>query len=234
MTHCTECGAEVLEGAKWCVECGARLAVSDSAEPTRPASEPGMPQSEVARVADERVPAQPRPGTSSRWQKLRPDVKAGIIFGVLWSIVGIINVVSGGAGFVFTWPVAIAFSLGQGVVVARHASRDSRYTEANYLRLGILSGLWVALIDLVVIILLILVMTGMTLGLLVGFLPILVVTTFAQTLAMIGLPGLSAWLYGRYSGKSLALRLTGVGCGCALLIAVVILILGALGISLLG
>lgn len=226
MLYCPECGTANPEQGRFCTECGTELPQPISSQAS---------QSVTSRSSTS-VPQSQSQG-ESWWEDLSPDWKGGIIFGAGWSIASIINIGTVSVGFVFTFPILIALSLIQGIVVARYASRDRRYTQANYLKLGLLSGFWVVLISLATTVLTALVMTGVTLFTILAALPGWILLTFTSILIQLGLPALGSWLYSKYGGKKLIGILVGVGCGVTviigILIAILIAILGSLGISLL-
>jgi len=150
----------------------------------------------------------------------------------------VLKTVTGGAGILFSFPIQVIIMLAQGVMVARFASKDSRYTKADYFRLGLYSGLWTVLLNLALTVAVAAVMVGATLGAAIAALPPLIVTFLAPLIFDITLPGLGAWLYGRYGGKKLIAALAGVGCISLVifggLLAILLAVLANYGIKLLG
>jgi len=176
--------------------------------------------------------------SASWWQRLGPDLKAAAIVYTGFQILAVVNILTGGVGNIVTFPFRIVFSLGQGVLVARLASKDSRYTKADYFKLALLSGLWVSLIDMANIVLFLVVTIGITLGTVLGVLPGIILSSLGNYALGITLTILGAWFYGRYGGKKLVVALVGTGCGCmvicGILIAIVILVLATYGVKLFG
>jgi hypothetical protein len=173
----------------------------------------------------------------SWWQRLSPDWKSAIIFGTMWAILDVLKYSTGGLAFMSFFPIFVGLALLQGVIVARYASNDNRYTQANYLRLGVLSGFWVFVIDMVVGIVVIAVMFGATLGVALALIPAQSITMLISDMITILMPGIGAWAYSKYGGQKLLLTLIGIGCGCMIivlvLIAAAIAILAAIGITIL-
>ena len=116
--------------------------------------------------------------------------------------------------------------------VAQLASKDSRYTKADYLKIGLLSGLWNILIDVVGSVIVVVVLVGVTLGATLAVLPVIIISFLGVFALRITLTGLGSWLYREYGGKKLVGALVGTGCGCmvivGILLAVVIRVLPTL------
>jgi hypothetical protein len=173
----------------------------------------------------------------SWWQRLGPDWKAALLVYLGWLIMESLVTVTGGAGCLFSYPILALIGLGQGVLVMYYASRDNRYTSADCVRLGARSALWTVIVTKVGAVLVAVLFSGITLGMALATLPIVLVAqlggTVIQTVAII----LGSWLSGQYRGKKLISILVGVGCSAAVIVgiltAILTVVLGVLGISLL-
>jgi hypothetical protein len=257
MIYCTECGTLNPEGTKVCIKCNTMLpvlnnvpsvtvetslsesnTVSHTDQPSLPSDIMSTPTSTPGAIRSTATVASSGSTIASWWQRLGPDWKATLIFWVGFLVLLTVNNITGGAGNLVTAPFTIAFALGQGVLVGRLASKDSRYTKADYFRLGLFSGLWTILIDLVLFVVIVVVLFGITLGTVLAALPVLLVSSLANFAFTITLTSIGGWLYGRYGGKKLIAALVGTGCGfmviIGILLAIVIAVLATNGIKLFG
>ena len=175
MIYCTECGTSNPDGAQVCSNCKTELPIVNNN--TLPesidslSSQPDYQQSEQPPISLETT-------DTSWWQRLRPDLKASIVFYVAWWVLGTLSTVTAGAACILSFPVLVVASLLQGLYVAKLASRDSRYTQAVYWQLGALSGLWSSLMDILTQVTIFVIMAGATLGGAVAVLPIFIVKLF--------------------------------------------------------
>jgi hypothetical protein len=162
-------------------------------------------------------------------QKLTPDLKGAFIG---WAVFLILSTVGSMTdemgGEIFILPFKIALTVGQGVLVAKFASNDNRYTKADYLRLGFYSSLWSILFSVLSNMISVNLIRGVPLGPVPDwgsfvFLAILVgpITIFSVVLTSLG-----AWLYGKYDGNPpiSTLKKVGYGCGCILVVGILIVI----------
>ena len=232
MIYCTECGTPNPEGTQACLKCNTTLPVLDNVPsvPSRSVG-PAPPVSNTVPASTTPVPISVAPvgpylgsTSASWWQRLGPDWKAALIFWIGYLVLSTVNTITGGLGSIFSVPFNIAIALGQGVFVAQLASKDSRYTKADYLKLGLLSGLWNILIDLVGFVVIVVVMVGATLGTTLAVLPVIIIFLLGVFALRITLTGLGSWLYRQYGGKKLVGALAGTGCGCMVIVGVLLAI----------
>jgi hypothetical protein len=220
------------DGAQWCAECGTRLPTLEETVAARPpAQAPPFAASHSAQSASipqQRRSTPPNSSNATWWQKLSPDWKGAIVFGLGWLILSFITTSTGGAGCIFSYPILTVVCLGQGAFVARQATQDSRYTPADHLKLGLFSSLWTLLLEKMFAILIAVLLIGGTFGGALVALPTLIIAQLGSIVIQVGATGLGAWLYGRSGDKNRLGFLAAVGAGAVALVCVLMAIATAL------
>jgi hypothetical protein len=153
----------------------------------------------------------------------RPDVKAGLIFGLISGVFQAINLTTGGMAFVMGWPIFIAESLLLGMVVVQFASHDSLFSPKDYIRLAFYSSFWSIIAQFLIGVIVAVVLMGLTLGTAVVALITGLASSLFAILLQVIFPPIGAWMYIKFGGKRLIAGTIGLGCGCSLLL----IILGA-------
>lgn len=218
--RCSECGTQNPDNAERCSKCGASLSVgSDSSV----VEHTGAPlESAVEKTQSEASTK------TSWWKRLSPDWKVSLILALVWAALTTLTSVTAGASCIFSFPFHIAFSLGQGVLVGRIASQDPRYTEKEFVKLGLRSGLWSSLIDIILSGLTTALVLGASLGAFAVALPPIIIAHLGVIALKMTLVFVGTWLYIRYGGKKLVGALTVVGILATILVCVLMVIISAI------
>lgn len=233
-TRCSKCGMQNPDGAEWCVECGSQLSGADH-------NLSSVLISSEAVATETPLPPLDRPSiatstSSSWWQRLSPDLKASLTFLLGWEALTALTSITAGTSCVASFPFYVAAALGQGIMVGRFASKDSRYSKEDYLKLGLRSGLWSGLITFIVAFVLTAIILGATLMVAVSVLPLAVVSHLGGIALRMIMVTIGSWMYGKYGGRKLTTAVViagvlGMVIACMLMV-IVSAILATAGISL--
>lgn len=178
----------------------------------------------------------------SWWQNLPPDMRASLSLSIIYFIIGMINLTTGGLGFLLSFFGLLIMAFIQGFLVVRFALQDIRYTNKNKVVLALQSGIWTWFFSALFFILGAIILIGISLGTIIpvlfATLPVILVLTLTELpLFSIG-SAIGAWLYTKFGGQKLIIYSCLTGCGCSilfsLLFAGLVLLLGTLGIQLLS
>ncbi len=163
-----------------------------------------------------------------------PWLRAGLIAGLALSVLELISNLIPVIGFVFTGPLNLIVYYLQGVLAARYAAADARFTARRRVSQAAISGLATGVVLAVVFTLISYgILLPATLGGAALALPFSLLNSLGDILFNVGFACLGAWLYGRLAKKQFVVT-SGALLGCSAVAAClvttgVVVLLGFLG-----